>query len=603
MSALAERYEIIRVLGTGGMAEVSLARILGPSNFEKVVVVKRILPHLASNADFVALFEREARLSAMLDHPNIVQVLDFGTDEGRPFLVMELVDGGSLRELLSGLQQRDERSDLRLLGKVFSQAAQGLAAAHTAVDPRSRAPLNLVHRDVSPDNLLLSRTGAVKVSDFGVARAMAEVSVTAPEIVRGKIAYLSPEQLYGQEVTAAADQWALGVSLYEAIVGRRPFDGATEGATMYAISNGLFQPVRSCRSDCPADLAMIVERCLAPQSADRWPDCHEVAIALDRCVQASGGPITSSMLGSWVDRVLGANAEAAARPPLLPEISSAQALRERVARQMGEGAAPLLPSAQAPGENLARQAPLLPEISSAQTLRENLARQVAEGAAPLLAEVSRAQALPENLAARFASALPTPVAGAARGAAADADDLRGAAAADPRGQPSAWEARFAPRPERPAGALQEGEGAGEDPGRPGVGAAAQAQPREGSAEEVLARAAGEHARPGRRWGLALLAVLGLLAAGSAVAFGLPALQAARAGNPTLVVSAQPKGATVSIDGEAVGVAPWAGDLRGGTGHEVVVSLRGYAPWQASLDAGVSGSFEVQLRRRRPGERE
>lgn len=337
MSDLSSKYEILRVLGAGGMAEVSLARAHGPSDFAKRVVIKRILPHLANNAEFVALFEREARLSAMIDHPNVVQIIDFGRDQGRPYLVMEFVDGGSLRDVNAGLRSRDERADFRLMAKVFSMAAEGLACAHAAVDPRTKQALNVVHRDVSPDNLLLSRSGAVKISDFGVARAMVEISTTAPDIVRGKIAYLSPEQLLGHDVTGAADQWSLGVSMYEALVGQRPFGGNNEGATMYAITHRTFAPLRSVRSETPELIEQIIERCLALDPAKRWPDCHELAIALDRFVQASGGPITSSILGSWVDRVLVPTPTSSPPFPakLLPEIPSGVVLPQNLASRFG----------------------------------------------------------------------------------------------------------------------------------------------------------------------------------------------------------------------------------------------------------------------------
>lgn len=303
-SVLAGKYEVLERLAVGGMAEVFLARLKGPGDFERRLVIKRVLPNLAAEDEFRRLFEHEARYAALLEHPNVAQVFDFGhDDEGRPWLAMEYVDGASMRALLKAAAAKHERTDVRLVAHVFARVAEGLAAAHGLVDPQTREPLHLVHRDVSPDNVLVSRHGAVKVSDFGIARAMAQAGTTRPDQMRGKLRYLAPEQLTGEAPSAAVDVWALGVCLYEALAGQRPFAEENEGQTVTAIVSGQRPPLTASRPDCPRALVDVVDACLAVDVAARMPDCHELALALSKYVAASGPPITTAMLGAWVDRL------------------------------------------------------------------------------------------------------------------------------------------------------------------------------------------------------------------------------------------------------------------------------------------------------------
>ena len=183
------KYQLLKKLATGGMAEVYLARAEGPMGFEKLVVLKRVLPHLAEEQNFVTMFLSEARLVAQLNHPNVVQVFDFGEHLGVWFLVMELIDGPNLRALLKRATERQEPLPATLVARVISLACEGLAFAHDFVDPASGQPLGLVHRDVSPDNILLSRTGAVKVVDFGIAKVANQLHHTRTGMVRGKFSY------------------------------------------------------------------------------------------------------------------------------------------------------------------------------------------------------------------------------------------------------------------------------------------------------------------------------------------------------------------------------------------------------------------------------
>jgi serine/threonine-protein kinase len=236
MTTVLKRYELQGRLGTGGMAEVWLARASGPSGFEKQVVVKRILPQLAGDPTVEALFKAEARIAARLDHPNLLQVFDFGQEpDGSLVMVMELIDGASLRSVVRAAV-RGQRLDPRLIAKLMAQVCEGLHAAHELRDEKG-TPLNLVHRDISPENILLARSGAVKVADFGIARIEREVQLTTVDTFRGKIGYASPEQIMGERVTRQADVWAIGVTMFELLTGQKPFATETETEAR-AVSSG-----------------------------------------------------------------------------------------------------------------------------------------------------------------------------------------------------------------------------------------------------------------------------------------------------------------------------------------------------------------------------
>lgn len=304
MSHTLGRYTLLGKLATGGMAEVFLARLDGTGGFERRVVIKRVLPQYASHPEFLHLFEQEARFASFLSHPHIATVSDFGVDpDGAAYLVMEHVEGASLRTLLREATRLDERPDARLICRIFSQVAEGLAAVHSAVEPATGRPLDLVHRDVSPENVLLSRQGAVKLADFGIARAMNEVSTTSPDVVRGKLRYLAPEQVLGEPLSPAIDVWSLGVSLYEALALRRPFPEGNEGQTVHAIVHAEFPPLESLRDDLPPELLAVVSRCLRRQPGSRYPDCQDLALDLERIASAGASSITTRVVGNWVERL------------------------------------------------------------------------------------------------------------------------------------------------------------------------------------------------------------------------------------------------------------------------------------------------------------
>jgi len=258
------------------MAEVFLAKAVGPGDFEKSLVIKRILPELAEDPDFVAMFLHEARLAAQLNHPNVVQIFDFGEVivEGNStyYLAMELVDGPNLLSILRRAPAR--RMPVTLGARLVAQACEGLAYAHEFVDPTTGEALGLVHRDVSADNLLLARNGTVKVIDFGVAKVAGHVSRTEAGSVRGKIAYMPPEQILG-DADLRVDVYALGVILYELAAGTRPYDQLPTVQLLTAIIQRAPMPLLQRVPDVPVGFAMVVEKAMARDPAARGADVGE----------------------------------------------------------------------------------------------------------------------------------------------------------------------------------------------------------------------------------------------------------------------------------------------------------------------------------------
>ncbi len=294
------RYQLIRKLATGGMAEVFLARAVGPGGFEKTLVVKRILPHLAEDESFVQMFFAEARIAAQLAHPNLLQIFDFGEDDGSYFIAMEFIDGVNLRTL-SKWSIATEPLSPAVAAKLVSFAAEGLAWAHDFANPATGEPMGLVHRDVSPDNIMVSRTGAVKVLDFGVVRIEGQDNRTSAGVLKGKVAYMPREQLRAEVLDRRVDVYALGAVLFLLLTGRRPYERPSEVALMNAILTDDATPILSLRPDLPAPLVAIVERAMSVQRDDRYASCLELHEALERFL-STGQAVTTTQLGQMVTK-------------------------------------------------------------------------------------------------------------------------------------------------------------------------------------------------------------------------------------------------------------------------------------------------------------
>lgn len=280
-------YELVRVLGRGGMAEVYLALGHGASGFSREVAIKTLAPELVGHADLERALIREATLAGKLRHRNLVAVLGLGVDDGLYYVVLEYVDGGDLADVLLP-------EPLAL--HVLSELALGLQYLHDARDERG-LPLGLVHRDVGPGNVLVSRTGDVKLADFGIAKATALADLTAAGAVRGTYAYMSPEQLGGEPLSAASDQFGLAIMLVELLAGMRPFAGDTPVAIMDAMRRG--ETIDSVLARLAPDVAELAHTALAPDPRGRFSSMDELRAALDE-IRRTRLPVGASELGAWV---------------------------------------------------------------------------------------------------------------------------------------------------------------------------------------------------------------------------------------------------------------------------------------------------------------
>lgn len=311
------RYDVIRPLARGGMAEVLEARLPGAMGFAKRIVVKRMLPHLALDEDFHRMFLSEARLASLLNHPNVVQIFDFGVAAGRLYIAMELIDGASLRDLSAIAARRGGAIPIRMSCRLVAQVCEGLAYAHELSDPATGTPLRLVHRDISPDNVLVSRSGAVKVVDFGIAKAAGQLHRTQTGVVKGKFAYMSPEHLRGEPLDLRTDVFAAGVMLYQLVTGERPYDAESQlGILQAALANAIVPPRRR-RVDLPLSIDSILLRMLAAQREDRYPSCRAVQADLERYLRISGPPIQTGDIAELVRALVPANEQDARAVPEL----------------------------------------------------------------------------------------------------------------------------------------------------------------------------------------------------------------------------------------------------------------------------------------------
>ncbi len=263
-------YELIERLGVGGMAETFVAIRHGPGGFEQRVCLKRILPAFVNEADFVEMFLREARLSALLHHGHIARVLDFGIAEGTHYLTLELIEGTDLRALLRHLRARGESLDAGLTSYLAHALALALDFAHTADDDGHAT--GIIHRDVSPSNVLLSNAGEIKLADFGIATATNLPGSIQSGALKGKVPYMAPEYALGQRCSAGSDLFSLGVLLYECLAGYRPFDGDNDIQTLDRARNGRHEPLHAAAPETPAPLADAIESLLAPNPQERPPN-------------------------------------------------------------------------------------------------------------------------------------------------------------------------------------------------------------------------------------------------------------------------------------------------------------------------------------------
>ena len=297
------RYHLLRRLAIGGMAELHLACAEGVAGFQKVVVLKRVLPHLAADRSFVDLFLNEARIAANLDHPNLVQVMDIGEADGEYFYVMEYVHGRNARELLGEAANRGGMPLAVALAVVIASAS-GLHHAHERTDLEGRA-LGLVHRDVSPSNVLISYDGAIKITDFGIAKASARTAETIGGAMKGKIGYMSPEQCRGEAVDRRSDIFALGILLYELTTTERLFFGESDFAVLNKVVHGRFDSPSARVPGYPPALERIVLRALALDPAERYPSAGEMLRDLESFAHEQRLRYSAAVVTDWMNEAFG----------------------------------------------------------------------------------------------------------------------------------------------------------------------------------------------------------------------------------------------------------------------------------------------------------
>ncbi len=271
------------------MAELYLAGASGPSGFKRTLVIKKLLPDLASDRDFVEMFLGEARIAGELNHPNIVHVYEVGEADGAYFIAMEYVDGPNLRTIEDAARRTGKPLSPYLSAKIVSYACDGLGYAHELRDLETRQSLRIVHRDVSPENIVIARNGSLKVVDFGIAKAAWQHQRTQTGVVKGKMGYMAPEQMAQGQVDHRADIYSLGVVLYELLSGARPYDAEDDLALAQAVLRGMPPvPLSRRRPDLPGRLMAIVDKALAREPDARYQSCRALQSDLDRFIHGAG---------------------------------------------------------------------------------------------------------------------------------------------------------------------------------------------------------------------------------------------------------------------------------------------------------------------------
>jgi len=274
------RFELLIEMGRGGMATLFLARIQGPQKFEKLLAIKRIHDHLSYEVDFVNMFQDEARIAALIHHPNVATLFDMGQIDDSYFIAMEYVHGQNLTDILKAATRHPNRFPWPAAARIVANSAAGLHAAHTLRTPTGD-PLHVVHRDVSPQNILISYDGHVKVVDFGIAYAAHRLHTTATGTLKGKVGYMSPEQTDGRQVDHRSDVFALGVLLYESVTVSRLFRGQTDAETLLKVRQAVVPDALQRNPDLPGELDTILRKALARRPEDRFDTAEDLSDALE----------------------------------------------------------------------------------------------------------------------------------------------------------------------------------------------------------------------------------------------------------------------------------------------------------------------------------
>jgi serine/threonine-protein kinase len=553
-----ERYRLVRPLAAGGMAELYLGVVRGAEGFEKPVAIKRVLPHLARDPSIARMFVAEAKLATHLQHQNIATVHDVGAGPEGLFLVMELVNGWDLHGLMRHARRQNKRFPPHLVAFIGSQVLAGLVHAYRRM--HNGRPVLTAHRDISPSNVLVSREGEVKVTDFGIARLEGASQGTQPGTFKGKLAYAAPEQLQGKQASALSDQFSLGIVLYELLTGRHPFGDPTDGMSVaYAIPTREPEPL----TGVPTPLADTVLRALAKAPEARFAQPEMMLEALARYLARAGVPANSQALAAFLAELN--------MPPTLLELSQ---------QEQADAESATLPSMPpSPGSfELAREeewepAPDVPALSATGQLHRPAAPARVSAPPPTRVAASVTQA--------YAS--PPPAPSHARPTAPPEMEFTTHSLAEEvvatRARPSAKSVL-----DTPAAQLE----------------LEERGPRGGELWEPE-----KPSRLGLKLALALGAVAVLGGAGwwllprfqqtlASTAGSTPRLRTAT----VLTIRSEPSGATVSIDGAELGTTPLVMDnIYPAQSIPVRLSLPGHKPWKGTFTGGQSATVEARLEKR------
>jgi len=340
---IAGKYELLRKIASGGMAEVYLAKQTGLVGFEKLVVIKQILPHLSENDEFVRMFLDEARTAADLRHPNVVQIYEVGKDQGTFFIAMEFLHGQDLRRILRrqieiGQGGGSTRVPLQHALQIVIDAAAGLHYAHQKADLQGRQ-LSIIHRDISPQNIIVTYDGATKIVDFGIAKAASQSTETRSGVLKGKYSYMSPEQASGDQIDQRTDQFALGIVAYELTTSTRLFKYPNEIMTLHAIIECRITPPADVVRGYPPDLNAIMMRALAKDREDRFPDLAHFVSDLEEFMAREGMVHSPQRVSGYMQEVFKDDIEQEAQlghPLIAEEASGPSDIARATARKTGK---------------------------------------------------------------------------------------------------------------------------------------------------------------------------------------------------------------------------------------------------------------------------
>jgi serine/threonine protein kinase len=295
-------YKILKKIATGGMAEVFLAKRIGMKGFEKLLAIKRILPQFSENEEFIAMFIDEAKLAAKLTNRNIVQIYDFGSQQGSYYIAMEYIFGKDLRSILKKSKERGERLPLAQCAYIIGEAAKGLEYAHTLRDHFGK-PLQIIHRDISPQNILISYEGEVMLADFGIAKAASKSTETRAGVLKGKILYMSPEQAWGKPIDRRTDLYSLGVLLYEMITHRKIFDADSEFSMLEKVRNADVEFPPNVFENIPNNFLQVVQKALEKNPDHRYQSAHDMRVDLENYLLTTQERLSEKTISNYLKQL------------------------------------------------------------------------------------------------------------------------------------------------------------------------------------------------------------------------------------------------------------------------------------------------------------